>query len=616
MCGTADGPFSCPVPNSPSKPTESQPAAHAPGTAPPTKSQDRGTLRAASSISGLTLLSRVLGVIRDSVMMAILGAGFESGTFLLAWLFPNLLRRLFGEGALSAAFIPRYAKLLSAQDSAAQDTLARDTTAKDAAATDAPEPKLAAVHDKARALLADVSGSEATALLIVTAVVVAVCVWAPAQSMPLPGVGPLEAERATTLFFDLAATMFPYVVPICLVALYAGALNSHGVFAIPAACPVILNLFWIGGLVCAAALGLHASTSDAPEAGLRMARFVAWFLLIGGFAQLAWVAIPLARRGRLPRPRFSLIPKEAAARRVFRVMGPAVLGLSLVQINTLLDQGMAYFLVAPGAISYVYLANRLLLFPHALTSLALAVAVFPKLSLLAGDGDRTALRDKLEQALSATVFLAVPASLGLILIAPDLIKLLFEHQRFSAEDSHRTSLTTVCLVAGLPTIGVSQLCARAFYAMDDTGTPARLAGALVFVNLGLNLTFLFVCGMGAAGLALATTITSIVQATLILRWIRIRCPRAASTPTTPTIAWKTHLCIAGASLAMTAMVLLVRWPFDGAESADAGLVTLALGRVGLPVVVGGATYLLVHAAWGTPEARIVINQIKRRLGRS
>ncbi|MHC4515106.1 MAG: lipid II flippase MurJ, partial [Planctomycetota bacterium] len=296
------------------------------------------TIQRASAISLVTLGSRVLGLVRDALMFSMLRASWAAGAFWLAWMIPNLLRRLFGEGALSAAFVPAYAKALD---------------------RDGPKP--------ARRLLASVSGLLLVSLGGVTAVAWLLCLIMPPSLIgtssgadPLAG-GGATAQQHGELLLDLLAILFPYAIPICLVAVLAGALNCHGVFALPAAAPIVLNLFWIGGLVVALATGMD----DLAD----IVVLVAWCLVAAGGAQLLLVALPLARRGHLPPPRPAVTDESRA---VLRGMAPTVVGMSVLQISALLDQGIAVYLIDPGANSYIVLANRLLLFPHALISLALA----------------------------------------------------------------------------------------------------------------------------------------------------------------------------------------------------------------------------------------------------
>jgi putative peptidoglycan lipid II flippase len=505
-------------------------------------------VRAAGSISLFTLLSRVLGLWRDRLMAQILGAGWVQDTFLIAWALPNLMRRLLGEGALSASLVPAYAK-------------ARRT---DAAA--------------ARELLARVGGAVITLLTPVCAVVAIASVLVPAEWLPAPEHGGVPAMR---LLLVLNAVLFPYALPVCLSAALSGALNTLGAFALPAAVPIVLNVCWIAALLAAKPLGF---TVDADIAG-----FAAWTLMVGGFLQLALVAVPLVRRGELGAPRLGFPPRGTPARAVFAAMVPTVLGMSLNQVSSLLDQLMAYYLVGAGGVTYVYLANRLLLFPHALTAMSVAVAVFPRLAHEANDTDRVQMRRTLDLAAAATVLVTLPVAAGLIVLGDDVVRVLFAGGRFTDEDVRWTVLTSSCLVAGLPFLGLAQLYARAFYAVGDNATPARLAAWLVLGNAVTNVVLVLATGLGTAALTLSSSLSALANAALLARRFRAHAPPAHTLGS----AWLRSL------VATAAMCVVL--PFVRVAPPGAGLAARALGDVALPIAVGIAVYVAVHAALRSPE---------------
>ena len=508
-------------------------------------------LRAASSISALTLLSRILGLWRDRLMAQTLGAGWVQGSFLLAWMLPNLMRRLLGEGALSASFMPAYLKARKSGDAQA-----------------------------ARQLLADVAGVVITILTPLCIAVAALSLVWPAEWLPAPEQGGVPAMR---LLLALNAILFVYALPICLTAVLSGALNSLGYFALPAAVPIVLNLFWIVALLLVKPLGI---TID-----VEIANFAAWWLFAGGFAQLLLVIAPLWRRGELMRPRLGLPKRGTAAFAVFAAMGPMVLGMSLNQVSGLLDQLMAWFLVGPGAVTYIYLANRLLLFPHALTAISVAVAVFPRLASQAVGADRQAIRRTLDLAAAAPILVTLPAACGLIVLGDDVVRVLFQGGHFAEDDAWQTVLTSSCLVAGLPFIGLAQLYARAFYAVGDAGTPARLAAWLVVVNACLNLLLVLTTGLGAAALTLASSLSSLANAALLAR----RFHRHAAPGHELAGAWFR-------SILATAVMCAVL-PFVKVAPADSRLLARALGNVALPIVIGVLVYVLVHVLLRSPELR-------------
>jgi putative peptidoglycan lipid II flippase len=511
------------------------------------------TLRAAGVISAFTLVSRILGLIRDRLTTQLLGATWVAGSFLMAWQFPNLLRRLLGEGALSASFLPAYTVALRKEG----------------------EPE-------ARRLLSQVTGTVLAILLPLVAVVVVGSLLLPPAWIPAPDKE--GGGEGIALLLVLNAILFPYTLPICLSALYSGAMNARRQFAMPAAVPIVLNVFWIAALLLVRSLHITA----LPDIAL----FLSWFLAVGGLAQLALVVVPLWRQGALARPRVRLRPEEPRARAVFVTMGPTVLGMSVTQINALVDQSLAYYLVAPGATAYVYLANRLLLFPHALTALALAVAVFPNLAAMAADGNRQGMRTILDRATAAMLVITLPATAGMIAIADDLVSLLFRHGAFTEADAVQTTLTTIWMVAGLPMIGLAQLTARAFYSAGDTRTPAHQAAWLMLVNLGLNLLFVAVFGLGTPGLAASTSITATLNAVLLARRIRVHAGSGSGLAGT----W---LRCGAATAVMTLGIVLLR----PAAAEGAHWSMWALYRIAWPMVL--ATLLYFGTLWllRAPELR-------------
>lgn len=525
--------------------------------------QSRTLLRSVGSISGLTLVSRVLGLLRDMLTTYVLGVSWASGTFVLAWMLPNLLRRLFGEGALSAAFIPAYAKALKDND-----------------------------QSGARSLLAGISGALLLFLCGLTALVLIISFLIPPETWGLGGEG-IDPGQRGELMSELLAILFPYVIPVCLLAVYAGALNAHGVFAAPAAAPALLNIFWIGGLL------LALSQGDGDLAA--MTRIIAVCLLVGGGCQLLLVIIPLARRGHLVAPRIPRVQGPECA--VLRRMGPAILGLSLVQLNLILDQTLAEYLVSPGASLHIFLANRLLLLPHALVALPIAIAIFPRLATLAADRDLGQVRAELDQAMRMTMFLALPAAAGLIIVAGDFIEVCFRAGAYSAEDVEGTRWTTIALVCGLPGLGAAQLYVRALYALGEVAAPARIAGWLVLLNLGLNLWFVLGLDLGVAGFTAATTCCSYANLFALRHKLAKLCPAQGS----PSL-WA-HLRLGISTLAMAAGVMLIQ----GANPSEDRM-SIALFQLALPVAGGVLIYMLIHLALGSPELEPLKRFIRRSRG--
>lgn len=515
-----------------------------------------GTLRAASSISALTLVSRILGLVRDVMMFRLLGASWGFSTFILAWTFPNMLRRLMGEGALSASFIPAFASTL-------------DREGKPAATK----------------LLASISGALLVGLTALTAIAVCLCLVLPAEWFGSNHADSPGATQTGGHLLALSAILFPYVIVICLAAVYNGALNSMSVFAWPAALPAVLNAFWIVALLVGAALYTEAT---------QITTLLAWSLLVAGLVQLSIPALLLRRRGSLPAP---TLPRPGdPARSVFVSMGPTMLGMSMLQLNTLIDLSFGWWVIDDGsAPAHVYNANRLLSFPFALTTLALATAVFPSFAVLASREQLASLQRQIGSSLRSALFLSAPASLGLILVAPDFIELVYVGGEFTLDDAKVSATTTACLVVGLPFLGSAQLYARALYALGDMKTPALIAGFLVPLNLGLNSLFILALDLGAPGLTLATSTCGLVHSVLLRRCLTRRCstPIALDVPSVARI------------VACTAVMGAAVWFTQGLFAPGSVL------RLVLPIALGVGAYGACHWLSGGEELRALAKRRRK-----
>jgi putative peptidoglycan lipid II flippase len=345
----------------------------------------------------------------------------------------------------------------------------------------------------------------------------------------------------------------------------------------------VLNAFWIAAPLVAKPLGF---TVD-----VEIANFAAWTLTVGGFLQLLLVLAPLWRNGEAAPPKLGLPAGGTAAAAVFVTMGPTMLGMSLNQVSSLIDQGMALYLVGEGGVTFIYYANRLLLFPHALTAMAVAVAVFPRLAHEAGDADRTRMRSTLDVAAAATILVTLPAAAGMIVLGDDIVRVLFQGGEFTESDVLPTVLTTSCLVGGLPMIGLAQLYARAFYAVGDVRTPARLAVWLMLTNVGLNLVLVTTTSLGTAALTLSSSLSATLNAFLLARAFR---HHAAPAPGLAG-AWLRSVVATGA--------MCVTLPFVRFAAPDAGLAARAFGNVLAPIVLGIAVCFVAHVLLRSPELR-------------
>lgn len=426
----------------------------------------RSLLRSTALVGQMTLISRVLGLVRDATIAAMFGASAATDAFFVAFKIPNLLRRLFAEGAFSQAFVPVLASYK---------------------ATSTPE--------EVRRLLDAVFSTLAMVLLGLTAVgilaaPVVISVFAPGF------VG--DASRFG-LSVELLRLTFPYLLFIALTALLSGLLNTYGRFALPAVTPALLNLSFIG---CAVWL---APRLPQPVHALGIA------VLLGGALQLSLQLIAAWRLGFLPR--FTR-RRHDGVRRILGLMLPALFGVSVAQINFLVDTLVASFL-EQGSISWLYYADRLMEFPLGLFGIALGTVILPRLSEHHARNEHDHFSGTLDWALRAVFTVTMPSAVGLALLAGPILSTLFQYGEFSERDVLMSARALMAYSAGLTGFIMVKVLAPGYYARQDTRTPvkigviAMLTNAVLCVVLGYSLSH--------AGLALATSIAAFVNAGLLLR---------------------------------------------------------------------------------------------------
>jgi putative peptidoglycan lipid II flippase len=427
-------------------------------------------LRALATVSGMTTVSRVLGYVRDFLIARAFGAGLATDAFFVAFKIPNLLRRLFAEGAFSQAFVP----ILS-------EYRARQT----------PEETRSLVDSVATILFIALL---AAALLGVAAAPFIIYVSAPGFAADA---GKFE------LTVSLLRITFPYVLFISLVALAAGVLNTWNRFAVPAFTPVLLNVSFI----VAAAFG--APYFDPPVTAL------AWAVFAGGVLQLALQLPFLARIGMLPRWRLDF--RHPGVRRVLKLMAPAVFGVSVSQISLLLNMVFASFLVT-GSVSWLYYADRLMEFPAGVLGVAVGTILLPSLSKYHSDGAADEYGKLLDWGLRMTLLLAVPAAAALAVIAAPLIATLFHYGRFTPQDAAMTQSALVAYSVGLVGMILVKILAPGFYARQNVVTPVKIGVLTLVATQVMNVAF--VGPLAHAGLALAIGLGACLNAALLYRYLR------------------------------------------------------------------------------------------------
>ncbi|MEW6074184.1 MAG: murein biosynthesis integral membrane protein MurJ, partial [Planctomycetota bacterium] len=445
-------------------------------------------------VSLLTLVSRLLGFVREMVMGAIFGdASAVSDAFFTAWRVPNLFRRLFGEGALSTSL-----------------------------QTAMTEADVGAGEDAGRRLFLRTIGLTAWILLAVSALSMVLVSLMP-DRMPATGWPWLGADPGPVR--DLTVRMMPFVLLVCLAALCGGALQVRGHYTAPNLAPAAMNVVWIGALVAVGvAFGWGGSggggSGPAIEAQWTMARWLAAGVLLGGALQLLLHLPPLVTRGLLPRSGAARTPPATPALapvEVARLPGgwsvlrstlPLAFGAAVYQINVMVDGLMAEGLLENGGPTVLYYANRVQQFPLAVVAVSTTTAVFPALSALGHTGRLEEMRRLHDRAQWAIAFLAVPAAVGLFALSEPIAAVLFERGNFGAAGVVRMARTLDMLAIAMVPAGATSLMARAFYARNDFQTPVRISCVLLAANIVLNFLAVRGLGMDADGLALSTAVTA------------------------------------------------------------------------------------------------------------
>jgi putative peptidoglycan lipid II flippase len=427
-------------------------------------------LRSLATVSSMTLLSRILGFVRDFVIARTFGAGMLTDAFFVAFKLPNLLRRLFAEGAFSQAFVPVLGEYKNRHGAVETRKLV----------------------DRVVSLL----------FLVVLAVTVLGMLAAPVLVyVSAPGFAADGEKFALTV--ELTRITFPYILFMSLVALAGGILNTWSRFAVPAFTPVLLNLSLIG-------MALFATPFfDPPIIALALAVF------LGGALQLGFQVPSLARLGMLPR--FSLSLQDEGVRRIFRLMAPALLGVSVAQVSLLLNSIFASFLNT-GSVSWLYYADRLMEFPAGLLGAALGTILLPSLSKCHAAGRDEEYSHLLDWGLRLTFLLAAPAALALAILAIPLVTTLFHHGAFTSDDVLRTREALVAYSLGLLGLILVKVLAPGFYARQNVRTPVRIALLCLLVTQILNL--LLIPWLRHAGLALAIGLAACLNAALLYRGLR------------------------------------------------------------------------------------------------
>ena len=521
-----------------------------------------------------TLVSRILGMVRDMATAALFGMshGGVMDAFVTAFRIPNTFRRLFGEGALAASFLPVLARELERSREQAWRLTSVTLT-----------------------LLA----SLLTGLVVVIELgcgLVALF-WRDAPGVPMVA--------------GLTAVMMPYMIFMCMAAQAAAALQSLGHFSVPALAPAILNVCWLIAVWCAAPWFSASPTAQAYT--------VAVAVLVAGVLQLGVQVWMLRRLGF--RYAYDWRATRSAILEIVRAVAPMTLGLAITQINTLSDSFIAWGLAAtpgaaqqiawlPGGIRYplsqgaaasIYYGERLYEFPLAILGIAVATSIYPLLSRHAARSDHRALGEDLAIGLRLVLFLGVPAAVGLAIIAEPLARFLFQRGQFTPDDTLRAARVIAWYAAGVWAFCGVPVLVRGYYALGDRMTPVRIGAIVVLLNIVLDLSLIW--PFAEAGLAMATSLCAVVQSAALLVYLDRRRARIRFGPLVKTV-WRS----AAAAAAMAAVCWAL--PLDRAPASG------QLGRmlqVVVPAVVGAIAYFgAFHILGGTEHRMLLVGWMNRR----
>jgi putative peptidoglycan lipid II flippase len=489
-------------------------------------------LKSLAAVSSITMISRVLGFVRDTILARIFGAGVATDAFFIAFKLPNLLRRIFAEGAFSQAFVPILAEYKTQQG-----------------------------EEATRTFVAYVSGLLTLVLALVTAVGILAApfvVWITAPGF----VDNAEKYQLTT---DLLRVTFPYILLISLSSLVGAILNTWNRFSVPAFTPTLLNVAMIGFAL------FLTPYFDPPIMAL------AWGVLAGGLAQLLYQLPALKKIGMLVLPRLNV--RDAGVWRVLKQMLPAILGVSVSQVSLIINTIFASFLVA-GSVSWMYYADRLMELPSGVLGVALGTILLPTLARTYANRDRHEYSRILDWGLRLCFLLVLPCTLGLALLAEPLTVALFQYGKFGAHDAAMTQQALIAYSVGLLAIILIKVLAPGFYAQQNIRTPVKIALFTLVATQVFNL--ILIGPLQHAGLALAISLGACLNAGL-LYW-KLRSQQLFQ----PQPGWTTFLLKLALAVGLMAAVLMagLHWM----PAWEEGNMAMRLLRLGALIFAGMVTY--------------------------
>jgi putative peptidoglycan lipid II flippase len=520
-------------------------------------SENRHVVKAAGVVGVATLLSRIVGFVRDMIIAGVFGAGLGTDAFFVAFRMPNLLRRLFAEGSLTITFIPVFTECMTHQGQSEAFRMARSVL---------------------RALLIVLIFTAVTGVLITPWLIRGIA----------PGFYADPEKYALTVL--LTRIMFPYVIFVCLVALSMGILNVMGHFAAPALAPVLLNLGMITGIY------FLSPFFEQKVIGLAIG------VLIGGVLQMALQIPFLIKKG------FHFFQKtpwyHPGLKKIFILMGPAVFGSAVYQVNILVGTLLAS-LLPEGSVSYLYYADRLVQFPLGIFAVSMATAILPSLSRQAAAKDLNNFRETFVQGIKLIFFITIPAMIGLIVLREPIVRLLFQRGAFDSETTRLTASALLYYSIGLCAFSAVRIAVSSFYALSDTKTPVRMATVSIVANMILGI--LLMRFMAHAGLALATSLASMLNLGLLLTSLRKRLGKMTDTEILRSIG-KSLMC--GIAMGIVVQIML-RWLLPADNPTMLQLVTTIAGTIS----VGLFSYMGFSFILRSMELKMIFALARQRISR-
>ncbi len=515
-------------------------------------------LRAITTVGGFTMVSRVLGFGRDMLLAALLGAGPAADAFVVAFKLPNLFRRLFAEGAFSAAFVPMFARKLAGEG-----------------------------KEAARAFAEQAQAALLLALVVVVLLAEIFMPWALAAIAPGFAADPAKYALAV----ELTRITFPYLLFVSLVSLVGGVLNGLERFAATSATPVVLNIVMIAGLA--------GWQWYAPSA----AHGAAWGVAAAGLAQMIWLYLVMRSAGFGLRLRWPRLTPDV--KRLLILMLPVALGAGIYQINVVVDIAIASFLPS-GAVSYLYYADRLNQLPLGVVGIAIGTALLPILARQIRMGEIEAAQHNQNRALEVALLLTLPAAVALAALAHPIIQVLFQRGAFGAVEVAATAAALAAYAIGLPAHVLVKVFTPGYFAREDTASPVRIAIGCMIGNAALAVAFMLALrpyDLGHLGIALATSLTGWINAILLARGLaargHFRIDARAKKRIWPMLA---------ASLLMAAALLGLSWLLT---PWFAGPEPLRIGALAILVGVGMAVYGLAAQLLGAMDLRELKGLLRR-----